>query len=139
MKHKGNICYFLHPGDLKRYRKEKDFKWEDIRKIAYYPEELAEQRAEEERLQKGRKKPDDENYVEMTEEEVRKMIDEYLNDDDQVFEDVKKMVNQRKVQRVVINLPGWLKKRLKEISMQKGASMNAIVRLALTEYLSKEE
>ena len=149
MKHKGQMWYFLHPGDLKRYRKEKDFKWKDIRKIAYYPEEMGEQTEEEKHLQKETKKPKieiDEQLLVMSEEELRKMIDEmihevridYLNDD-RLFEEVKKIVNQKKPQRIVINLPGWLKERLKQKSIRTGTSMNAVMRLALTEYLAKDE
>ena len=141
MKHKKQKMYFLHPGDLKRYRKEKDFTWEEIRKIAYCPKEIAEQIEEEKYLQKETKEPKidiDEHLLEMSEEELKKMIDEYLTDD-RIFERVKKIVNQRKAQRLVINLPGWLKEQLKQKSIQTGTSMNALVRLALTQYLSKEE
>ena len=45
---------------------------------------------------------------------------------------------QKKVKRLVINLPEWLKILLKEKSRQTGLSMNDIVRLALTDYLAKE-
>jgi predicted glutamine amidotransferase len=142
MKHKGQMWYFLHPGDLKRYRKEKDFKWEDIRKIAYYPEEIAEQAEQEKKFLKRKKKEPEveipEEYLEMSEEELKKMIDEYLTDD-RLFEEVKDVVNQRKPQRIVINLPGWLKEQLKQKSIETGTSMNAVMRLALTEYLAKGE
>ena len=156
MKHKGQMWYFLHPGDLKRYRKEKDFKWEDIRKIAYYPEEIAEQIEEEEKLLKKEKeeaKVTKEHDIEIPEEilgmsegELKEMIDEYAKkniaeelSDDRLFEHVKEAVNRRKPQRIVINLPGWLKERLKQKSKKKGISMNAVMRLALTEYLAKDE
>jgi hypothetical protein len=141
MKYKKQKMYLLHPGDLKRYRKEKDFKWEDIRKIAYCPKEIAEQTEEEKYLQKKTKESKidiDEQLLEMSEEELKKMIDEYLTDD-RIFEKAKKIINQRKAQRLVINLPGWLKEQLKQKSIQTGTSMNALVRLALTQYLSKEE
>ena len=130
MKHKGQGMQFLHPGDLKRYYKEKNFKWDDIRKILYYPEEMAEQMEAEKQMQKEivKSKADiDEQPLEITKEELKEIIDEYL-DDDHLFEKVKEIINQKKVQRIVINLPKW----------QKDQSMNALVRLALTEYLSKK-
>ena len=84
--------------------------------------------------------------LDMSEEELRKMIDEYVKEyineelgDDRLFEHVKKVVDKSKPQRIVINLPGWLKERLKQKSTKKGISMNAVMRLALTEYLAKDE
>lgn len=140
MKHKGQGMQFLHPGDLKRYYKEKNFKWDDIRKILYYPEEMAEQMEAEKQMQKEivKSKADiDEQPLEITKEELKEIIDEYL-DDDHLFEKVKEIINQKKVQRIVINLPKWQKDQLKMKSIQTGTSMNALVRLALTEYLSKK-
>jgi hypothetical protein len=140
MKHKGQGMQFLHPGDLKRYYKEKDFKWEDIRKIIYYPEEMAEQTEEEKHLQKAEQKSetDTSKEAESTMEEIKEFVHEYLTED-RIFEEGSRIINQKKKQRVVINMPGWLKERLKKKSVQTGTSMNAIVRLALTEYLSKDE
>jgi TusA-related sulfurtransferase len=142
MKHKGQKMYFLHPGDLRRYRTEKDFTWEKIRKIGYYPEEIAESIEQENQLRAKKKGTEvDEGTVleiDMTEEELRKMIREYLTDD-RLFEEVQKAANRGKPQRIVINLPGWLKERLKQKSLETGTSMNAVMRLALTEYLAKGE
>ena len=145
MAHKGQKMYLLHPGDLKRYQKEEDFKWKDIRKIAYYPKELAEQIEMEKRMPKETKEPKidiPDEILEMSEEELKKMIDKIINEqytDDRIFESIKKAVSQKKVERVVINLPGWLKERLKQKSIKTGTSMNAVMRLALTEYLAKDE
>ena len=91
MKHKGQKMYILHPGDLKRYRTEKDFKWGDIRKIGYYPEEVAE-RLEAEKLKdenKSRADKDATLIIDMTEEELIKTIDELVKkefSDDHLFD-----------------------------------------------------
>lgn len=141
MKHKGEKLYILHPGDLRRYRSEKDFTWEKIRKVAVYPEEIAEELEEERRLKKETKQPGteaNEVLMEMSEEELKKMIDEYLTED-RIFEMAQKIANQRKAQRVVINLPAWLKEKLELKARSTGTSMNAVMRLALTEYLAKDE
>lgn len=46
---------------------------------------------------------------------------------------------QKKQNRLVINLPEWLKALLKRKAEQEGSSMNETVRVALIEYLTKEE
>jgi len=46
---------------------------------------------------------------------------------------------QKKENRMVINLPEWLKDKLKERAKRTGVSMNEIIRNALAEYLSKEK
>ena len=53
------------------------------------------------------------------------------------IEEASKMSLQKKEERLVINLPAWLKDRLKSKSKQTGKSMNEIIRLALSEYLAK--
>ena len=53
------------------------------------------------------------------------------------IEEASKMSLQKKEERLVINLPAWLKDRLKNKAKQAGQSMNEIIRLALTEYLAK--
>lgn len=58
-------------------------------------------------------------------------------DDRQVIKEASEMSLQKKEERLVINLPAWLKERLKKKSDRTGQSMNEIIRIALTEYLSK--
>jgi hypothetical protein len=58
-------------------------------------------------------------------------------DDRKAIEEASKMSLQKKEERLVINLPAWLKDRLKKKSNRTGKSMNEIIRIALTEYLSK--
>jgi len=106
-----------------------------------YPKDIAAQIEEEKHLRKETTEPKiaiPGEVLEMSEADLRKLIDEYLTED-RIFEHVKEIVNQSKPQRIVINLPAWLKERLKHKSAKKGLSMNAVMRLALTEYLAKDE
>ena len=57
--------------------------------------------------------------------------------DQKVIKKASEMSLQKKQERLVINLPAWLKDRLKNKAKQTGKSMNEIIRLALTEYLAK--
>jgi hypothetical protein len=58
-------------------------------------------------------------------------------DERKAIEEASKMSLQKKEERLVINLPAWLKDRLKNKAKRTGQSMNEIIRLALTEYLAK--
>ena len=58
-------------------------------------------------------------------------------DDREVIKEASQMSLQKKEKRLMINLPAWLKERLKTKSNRTGKSMNEIIRIALTEYLSK--
>lgn len=58
-------------------------------------------------------------------------------DDRKAIEEASKMSLQKKEERLVINLPAWLKDRLKKKARRTERSMNEIIRLALTEYLAK--
>ena len=62
---------------------------------------------------------------------------EEIHDDREVIKEASQMSLQKKEERLVINLPAWLKERLKNKSNRTGQSMNEIIRTALTEYLSK--
>lgn len=68
------------------------------------------------------------------EEEV---VKEKPYDDRKAIEEASKMSLQKKEERLVTNLPAWLKDRLKKRARQTGQSMNEIIRIALTEYLAK--
>jgi hypothetical protein len=68
------------------------------------------------------------------EEEV---VKEKSYDDRKAIEEASKMSLQKKEESLVINLPAWLKDRLKKKSNRTGKSMNEIIRLALSEYLAK--
>lgn len=46
---------------------------------------------------------------------------------------------QKKEKRFVINLPEWMKDKLKEKADGAGVSMNEIIRLAIADYLSKDK
>ncbi len=59
--------------------------------------------------------------------------------DSQVVKQASQMSLQKKEQRLVINMPEWLKDRLIKISKRKGVSMNEIIRQALVEYLLEQE
>ena len=65
------------------------------------------------------------------------ILKERTHDDRQAIKDASKMSLQKKEERLVINLPAWLKERLKKRAKQTDQSMNEIIRIALTEYLSK--
>ena len=65
--------------------------------------------------------------------------DEGSIDDRRVIKETSKMSMQKKHERLVINMPEWLKDRLKKISKRSGLSMNEIIRSALVDYLLKEE
>jgi|GEM_PF-2273923 len=58
-------------------------------------------------------------------------------DDREVIKEASQLSLQKKEERLVINLPAWLKERLKKRSNRTGKSMNEIIRIALSEYLSK--
>jgi len=64
-------------------------------------------------------------------------VREKVVDDREVIKEASQMSLQKKEERLVINLPAWLKERLKKKSKRTGQSMNEIIRIALTEYLSK--
>jgi hypothetical protein len=55
----------------------------------------------------------------------------------EVIKEASQMSLQKKEERLVINLPAWLKDRLKKRANRTDKSMNEIIRIALTEYLSK--
>ncbi len=65
--------------------------------------------------------------------------DEGSIDDRRVIKETSKMSMQKKHERLVINMPKWLKDRLAKISKRSGLSMNEIIRSALVDYLLKEE
>jgi predicted HicB family RNase H-like nuclease len=46
---------------------------------------------------------------------------------------------QKKESRLVINLPEWLKKMLAEKAKADNMSMNQVIRIALIDYLTKDE
>jgi len=60
------------------------------------------------------------------------------HDDRDVIKEASQLSLQKKEERLVINLPAWLKERLKKKSNRTGQSMNEIIRIALTEYLSRD-
>ena len=60
-----------------------------------------------------------------------------IPDDREVIKEASQLSLQKKEERLVINLPAWLKDRLKKKSNRTGKSMNEIIRLALSEYLAK--
>jgi len=71
------------------------------------------------------------------EDEEEDRTKEKTYDDGQVIKEASEMSLQKKEERLVINLPAWLKDRLKKKSNRTKQSMNEIIRIALTEYLSK--
>ena len=62
---------------------------------------------------------------------------EKTHDDSEVIKEASQLSLQKKEERLVTNLPAWLKDRLKKRARQTGQSMNEIIRIALTEYLAK--
>jgi len=58
-------------------------------------------------------------------------------DDREVIKEASQLSLQKKEERLVINLPAWLKDRLKKRANRTDKSMNEIIRIALSEYLSK--
>ena len=69
-----------------------------------------------------------------TEEDVAR---EKSYDERKAIEEASQLSLQKKEERLVINLPAWLKDRLKNKAKQTGQSMNEIIRLALAEHLAK--
>ena len=63
---------------------------------------------------------------------------EKLADERKVIEEASELSLQKKEQRLMVNLPEWLKDRLQKRAKRTGKSMNEIIRLALTQYLSKK-
>ena len=58
-------------------------------------------------------------------------------DERKVIEEASELSLQKKEQRLMVNLPEWLKDRLQKRAKRTGKSMNEIIRLALTQYLAK--
>lgn len=66
-------------------------------------------------------------------------ISDLLTGKQKVIRGLADLSMQKKGNRLVINLPEWLKALLKRKAEKEGLSMNETVRVALIEYLTKEE
>lgn len=66
-------------------------------------------------------------------------ISDFLLGKPKAIKGISDLSMQKKGSRLVINLPEWLKALLKRKAEQEGLSMNETVRVALIEYLTKEE
>ena len=75
----------------------------------------------------------------ITAEEFFRCITAAVQPDHKVIKKASEMSRQKKQQRLVINMPEWLKERLMKLSHRKKISMNEIIRQALTEYLLEQE
>jgi hypothetical protein len=82
-------------------------------------------------------------YVDDDERPVAELVGGLLSkkketsDDRAVIKEASQLSLQKKEERLVINLPAWLKDRLKKRANRTNKSMNEIIRIALSEYLSK--
>ena len=82
-------------------------------------------------------------YVDDNEKPVAELVGGLLSkkketpDDRAVIQEASQLSLQKKEERLVINLPAWLKDRLKKRANRTNKSMNEIIRISLTEYLSK--
>ena len=56
-----------------------------------------------------------------------------------IIKRISQMSTQKKENRLVINLPEWIKKMLAEKAKADSMSMNQVIRIALIDYLTKEE
>lgn len=66
-------------------------------------------------------------------------ISDFLFGKPKAIKGISELSMQKKGNRLVINLPEWLKALLKRKAEKEGLSMNETVRVALIEYLTKEE
>ena len=67
--------------------------------------------------------------------DAEKILDILENDGELLKKVSRELLLKR--QRIVINFPGWLAKKLRKESERSGLSMNEIVRIAVEDYLSK--
>ena len=56
-----------------------------------------------------------------------------------IIKRISQISTQKKENRLVINLPEWIKKMLAEKAKADDMSMNQVIRIALIDYLTKEE
>lgn len=56
-----------------------------------------------------------------------------------IIKRISQMSTQKKENRLVINLPEWIKKWLANKAKADNMSMNQVIRIALLDYLTKEE
>jgi len=56
-----------------------------------------------------------------------------------IIKRISQMSTQKKENRLVINLPEWIKKWLANKAKADNMSMNQVIRIALIDYLTKEE
>ena len=57
----------------------------------------------------------------------------------EIIKTISQISTQKMESRLVINLPEWLKKLLAEKAKADNMSMNQVIRIALLDYLTKEE